>query len=246
MPKTIILIPSRLAATRLPNKPLLKINNKSIISLVFEKAKSARLGKVYVATGDQKIFDNVKENGGNCILTKLEHKTGTDRIFEALKKLNQNDIDYVINLQGDEPMINVQDLINLNNHAIYNKSNMATLACKIENDDIFKKNSIVKVITHEKISKTKSSKAKQFLRVVDKSNKNFIYHHMGVYIYKVSTLQKFVTLNQTEEEKSKNLEQISAMENDIEIDVIYAMSSPIVLDTKEDYIEIKKLMEYKL
>ena len=139
MPKTIILIPSRLAASRLPNKPLLKINNKSIINLVFQKAKSTGIGDAHVATGDKEIFDNVTQNGGKCILTKMDHKTGTDRIFEALTKLDLKDIEYVINLQGDEPMINIEDIRNLNKNAIHYKSQLATLGCKINDNDLLKK-----------------------------------------------------------------------------------------------------------
>ena len=113
MQKTLILIPSRLSASRLPNKPLLKINGKSIISQVVEKAKRTRLGKVYVATEDKEILKEVKKNGGNAIITNNNHKTGTDRIFECLTKLKNNKIDYVINLQGDEPNIDINDLKNL-------------------------------------------------------------------------------------------------------------------------------------
>ena len=104
MTKTIILIPSRLGAQRLPNKPLLKINNKSLINHVYEKGKSTGIGDVYVATGDKEIFQEVINNKGKCILTKKDHKTGTDSIFEAYEQLDQNDIDYIINLQGDEPI----------------------------------------------------------------------------------------------------------------------------------------------
>ena len=118
MTKTIILIPSRLAATRLPNKPLLKINGTSIINHVYEKAKSSNIGDVFVATGDKKIYEEVTKNGGQCVLTENEHQTGTDRIFEAYQKLENKDVDYVINLQGDEPMIDIEDIKNLNNHAI--------------------------------------------------------------------------------------------------------------------------------
>ena len=101
--KTLIIIPSRLAATRLPGKPLLKINGISIISHVFKKAESANIGEVIVATEDQEIIDDVKKNGGNAILTNKNHKTGTDRIYEALNKLDRNDINFVMNIQGDEP-----------------------------------------------------------------------------------------------------------------------------------------------
>ncbi len=245
MSKTIILIPSRLAASRLPNKPLLKINNNSIINLVFQKAVSAAIGDVYVATGDKEIFNNVTQNGGKCILTNQAHKTGTDRIFEAITKLNLTDIEYVINLQGDEPMINIEDIKNLKKCAIESKSQLATLACKINNKEIFKKKNIVKVITENEISNKKNSRAKQFLRQVSERQNYFIYHHVGIYIYSISTLKKFVNLKPTKNEISKNLEQLRALENNIIIDVIYANSSPIGVDTEEDYLEIKKLMEYK-
>ena len=132
MTKTIILIPSRLDATRLPNKPLLKINNKSLINHVYDKGKSANIGEVYVATGDEEISNEVVNNNGKSIFTKKNHLSGTDRIYDAYKKLNRNDIDYIINLQGDEPIIDTKDIINLNNAAIRYNSEIATLACKLE------------------------------------------------------------------------------------------------------------------
>ena len=92
MPKTIILIPSRLKATRLPNKPLLKINNLPIICHVVNKAKESNIGEVYVCTGDEEIYESVKNNGGNCILTNKEHHTGTDRIYEGFQKLNLSNV----------------------------------------------------------------------------------------------------------------------------------------------------------
>ena len=125
--KTLILIPSRLAATRLPGKPLLKINGLSIISHVFKKAEEANIGEVVVATEDQEIVDDVKKNNGQAILTNKNHKTGTDRIFEAFKKLNKTDIDLVLNLQGDEPLMKVEDIKNLNTQMINNKSKLGTL-----------------------------------------------------------------------------------------------------------------------
>jgi len=243
--KTIILIPSRLAATRLPNKPLLKINNLSIINHVYQKARSAKIGDVYVATGDKEIFKEVVENGGNCVLTEMDHQTGTDRICEAYKKLNLNNIDYIVNLQGDEPMIDIEDIKNLNNKAINEKSEIATLASKIKDEAIFNKSNIVKVNTEKELFKHNISKAKYFLREILFQNHYNIYHHIGIYAYKVSVLEKFVNLKQTKNEKLHKLEQLRAIDNNISIDVILANSSPIGVDTYEDYLEIKKLMEYK-
>ena len=125
--KTLIIIPSRLSATRLPGKPLLKINGLSMISHVFKKAEEANIGDVVVATEDQEIMDDVKNNGGQAILTGKQHKSGTDRIYEALQKLKKN-IDLIMNLQGDEPLMNVEDIRNLNNQMIKNQSELGTLA----------------------------------------------------------------------------------------------------------------------
>ena len=244
MNKTIILIPSRLGASRLPNKPLLKINNKSLIIHVYEKGKSANIGEVYVATGDQEIFQEVVKNNGKSILTKKKHLTGTDRIYEAYEQLNLNEIDYIINLQGDEPLIDKNDIINLNELAVKNNSEIATLACKLETKNI-KNQNIVKVVCNENIENNKISVAQKFLRSVSSENTEHIYHHIGVYIYKTSILKKFVGLKQTSSERNLKLEQLRALDNNIKIDVIFANSSSIGVDTNEDYIEIKKLMEYK-
>ncbi len=103
--KTLNIIPSRLGATRLPGKPLLKINNKSIISQVFKRAQEADIGDVVVATENTEIVEEVTMNGGRAILTSKEHKTGTDRIYEAFKKMKFNDVDFIMKLQGDEPAI---------------------------------------------------------------------------------------------------------------------------------------------
>jgi len=245
MSKTIILIPSRLAATRLPNKPLLKINDISIINHVYLKAISSKIGDVFVATGDKEIFEEVRKIDGKCVLTEKEHQTGTDRIFEAYQKLGIKDVDYIINLQGDEPMIDIEDIKNLNNNTIKNKSEIATLACKIKDKKIFNKSNVVKVITDEKISMEKMSRANIFSRVVSSNDNSNIYHHIGIYIYKVSILEKFVNLKQTKNEIDQRLEQLRAFDNNIEINVILANSSPIGVDTEEDFLELKKIMNYK-
>ena len=225
MVKSIILIPSRLAATRLPDKPLLKINNKSIIVHVYEKATECGIGDVFVTSCDEEIISEVQKNGGKSILTSKHHNTGTDRIAEALDKLKlENEVDYIINLQGDEPLIDISDIKNLSNNAINNNSDLATLACKIDTSkqDKYSNSNIVKVVTQEDLLKKSISKAVKFERIIDAKKNNYIYQHIGIYIYKKSILKKFVKLNQTENEKIKKLEQLRALENDINIDVIYA------------------------
>ena len=244
MTKTIILIPSRLSASRLPNKPLLKINNKSLINHVYEKGKSTNIGDVYVATGDKEIFEEVVKNNGKGIITKKNHLSGTDRIHEAYEQLNRKDIDYIINLQGDEPLIDTNDIINLNNLAIKQNFEIATLACKLDSINL-KNENVVKVVCNENIEKNKFSSAQKFFRSIRNEKIENIYHHIGIYIYKVSSLKTFVGLKQSSNEISLKLEQLRALDNNIKIDVVFANFKPIGVDTNEDYLEIKKLMEYK-
>ena len=244
MSNTVILIPSRLAATRLPNKPLLKINNISIINHVYKIAKSSLIGESYVATGDKEIFEEVTKLGGKCILTKKDHKTGTDRIFEAYQELRDDNIEYVINLQGDEPMLDIEDVTNLLKKTIKKQSKISTLACQIEDEKFFLNTNVVKVITKEELLQNNLSTATSFTREIKNTQKN-IYHHIGIYIYNVAYLKKFVHLNQTKNEKSQKLEQLRLIDNKIDIDVCLAKTKPIGVDTHEDYMELKKIMEYK-
>ena len=234
-----------MAATRLPGKPLLKINDLSIISHVFKKAEEANIGEVVVATDNQDIVQDVQNNGGNVILTNKDHKTGTDRIFEAYKKLNIKNIDYILNLQGDEPDINKNDIINLNNLMINQDAELGTLAAKIQDKNVLKNMNVVKVITEKSLSKKNFPSALNFTRGnLFEGNQN-IYHHIGIYSYKVNILEKFISLAQTKNEKENRLEQLRALDNGIKINVALAESSTIGVDTVEDYLAIKKIMEYK-
>ncbi len=214
--KTLIIIPSRLSATRLPGKPLLKINDISIISHVFNKAKEANIGEVIVAAEDQEIVNDVKNNGGNAILTSNKHKTGTDRIYEAYQKLNLDNIDFIMNLQGDEPAINIEDIVNLNQMMIDHRAKIGTLAAKVEDKLDLTNENIVKVITEN-----------------------------GIYCYSSEILKNFVELPQSKNEIENKLEQLRALDNNIKINVALASKAPIGVDTEEDYLALKKIMEYK-
>ena len=235
-----------MAATRLPGKPLLKINNISIISHVFKRAEEANIGEVVVATDDQEILKDVKKNGGKAILTSKDHKTGTDRIYEAYTKLNIKDVDFILNLQGDEPDIDKNDIINLNNFMINQNTELGTLAAKIEDNRMLNNRNVVKVITDKKLEKNNFPKALNFTRENLLKDYQNIYHHIGIYSYKVSVLEKFISMDQTNNEKINKLEQLRALDNKLKINVALAKSSPIGVDTIEDYLAIKKIMEYKI
>ena len=242
--KTLVIIPSRLSASRLPGKPLLKINGLSIISHVYKKAQDADIGDVVVAAEDEEIVKDVIKNGGEAILTSNNHKTGTDRIYEALVKLGRSDVELVMNLQGDEPLMNIEDIQKLNNHMIQTKRDLGTLAAKINNKKVFENHDIVKVITEESLDDTKFPRAINFMRKLDKEN-NQAYHHLGIYCYKVEILKRFISFKQSQNEIKNKLEQLRALDNNININVALAKSSPIGVDTKEDFMAIKKIMEYK-
>ena len=242
--KTLVIIPSRLSATRLPGKPLLKINGLSIISHVFKKAEEANIGEVIVATGDQEIIDDVKKNGGQAILTNNQHQTGTDRIYEAIEKIDNSNIDLVMNLQGDEPLMNIDDIKNLNNQMIKNNAELGTLASNISEKEFYQNQNIVKVITNESLNNSNFPEAIDFMRKISDSRKN-VYHHLGIYCYQKETLKNFISFNQSSNEVKHKLEQLRALDNNVKINVALAKSSPIGVDTEEDLMAIKKIMEYK-
>ena len=242
--KTLVIIPSRLSASRLPGKPLLKINGISIISHVYKKAQEADIGDVFVAAEDQEIVEDVRKNGGEAILTSNNHKTGTDRIYEALLKLGKTDIELVMNLQGDEPLMNIEDIQNLNSNMINTKRDIGTLAAKINDKKVFENQDIVKVITEESLDVTKFPLALNFMRKLDIGN-NQAYHHLGIYCYNVEVLKRFISYKQSQNEIKNKLEQLRALDNNININVALAKSSPIGVDTEEDFMAIKKIMEYK-
>ena len=145
-----------------------------------------------------------------------------------------------MNLQGDEPAIDIEDIVILNKKMIKNRSDMGTLACKIKNFKDLENKNIVKVITKKNIDKDQFCEAKTFLRI--SKNVENIYHHIGIYCYSTKTLDRFVNLKQSKNEIDNKLEQLRALDNNIIINVALAKSSPIGIDTEEDYLAIKKIM----
>ena len=232
-----------MTASRLKGKPLLEINNLPIICHVLNKANETGL-ESFVATEDEEIVAAVEKNGGKAILTG-KHKTGSDRIFEAFLKLKKNNIDFILNLQGDEPMIDPKDVLNLNKLMVKNNTDIGTLASEINEKAILNNDNIVKVVTEKKLDYTNFSRAINFSRKITSKEKSNIYHHIGIYCYKVSALQKFVNLSQSADEIKNNLEQLRALNNNIDVNVSLVKSSPIGVDTMEDYLALKKIMEYK-
>jgi len=242
MNKTVIIIPSRLNAQRLPNKPLKLINNKPMITHVYDAALRSQTGQVYVASPDQEIIDLIIKQGGNAIKTSENHETGTDRIFEVFKKELKEQPSVIINLQGDMPNIKPSVIKKLIEYMKKSKCDIGTLASALESKNDQSDSNIVKVVTSVNIKKTGFAQANDFFRFSEKMHK-YIYHHIGIYAFTSEALNKFIKLKRSRLEIKRNLEQLRALENNMKIDVGYVNNSPLSVDTKRDYLKVKRLME---
>jgi len=243
MSNTVLIIPSRLKAKRLPNKPLKLINKKEMILHVYNSAKKIGLGDVLVATPDKGIFDLIKKNGGEAFMSMQKHETGTDRVFEAFKEHYKEKPNIIINLQGDMPFIDVSAVIKLGKYLQKGFCEIATLASKIKNSNENENENVVKVITKEKIENTEISEATDFRRTKVNQSNEFAYHHIGVYAFTKKALTNYVNLKRSKLELERKLEQMRALENKIKIHVVYTTSSPLSVDTEADLEEIKNIME---
>ena len=240
MKNTAIIIPSRLGAERFPNKPLEKINNLPMIVHVIKRAQESQVGEVFVATPDDKIFDIVKENGGQPIMTKHDHLSGTDRIYEAYSNNLGDNIDLIINLQGDMPNIKSSSISKLEKLMREKKCEIGTLASVLRNKDEINDPNIVKVQVDEDLNYNSFIYAKDFFRIKKDLRNEKIYHHIGIYAFTNVALTKYVKLSRSKLEIERKLEQMRAVENNIKIMVGLSDSSPLSVDTKED---LKKVIE---
>jgi len=240
MKNTAIIIPSRLGAERFPNKPLEKINNLPMIVHVIKRAQESQVGEVFVATPDDKIFDIVKENGGQPIMTKHDHLSGTDRIYEAYSNNLGDNIDLIINLQGDMPNIKSSSISKLEKLMREKKCEIGTLASVLRRKDEINDPNVVKVQVDEDLKNNSFIYAKDFFRIKKDLRNEKIYHHIGIYAFTNVALTKYVKLSRSKLEIERKLEQMRAVENNIKIMVGLSNSSPLSVDTKED---LKKVIE---
>ncbi len=242
MDKTAIIIPSRLDAVRLPNKPLELIKNKEMILHVYEAAQKTNTGDVYVATPDQKIIDVVTKNGGKAILTEANHQTGTDRIYEVFKNHLKSEPDLIINLQGDMPNIDPKAITNLVSYMNEGKCDIGTLASTFSSESELADENNVKVATKNKLKINQFDQAIDFFRQDTKEYENY-FHHVGIYAFTNKALVRYVSLKRSKLELERKLEQLRALENSMSIHVGYINSSPLSVDTKSDLMEVRKIME---
>ena len=244
MKNTAIIIPTRLGAKRFPNKPLAKINGVPMIIHVLNRAKESKVGEVLVATPDDEIFQVIKENGGNAILTKPDHPSGSDRVYEAyIKELKNNNVDLIFNLQGDLPNLKSNSITKLEKLMRENNFDIGTLASNIKNHEELTNPNIVKVQLDQDLKSDVFLDAKDFFRVKKDLKNEKIYHHIGIYAFTNVALTKYVKLSRSRLEIERNLEQMRAIENNIIIKVGFCDKSPLGVDTKEDFKKVSKEMK---
>ena len=242
MKNTAIIIPTRLGAKRFPNKPLAKINNVPMIIHVLNRAKESRVGEVFVATPDDKILQIVRENGGKAFLTKENHQSGSDRIYEVYVKELKNKADLVINLQGDMPNIKPDSISKLEKLMRSNECDIGTLASSIVDENEIADINVVKVEMDEILKGDDFLIAKDFFRIKKDLKNEKIYHHIGIYAFTNVALTKYVRLSRSKLERERNLEQMRAMENNLIVKVGLSDSTPLGVDKKADLDKISKEM----
>ena len=243
MKNTAIIIPTRLGAKRFPNKPLEKINGISMIIHVLNRAKESKVGDVFVATPDDEIFNIVKKNGGQAVLTDKKHQSGSDRIYEVYLKQLKEKVDLIINLQGDMPNIKPNSIIKLEKLMKQHSCDVGTLASPIKDKDEIENSNIVKVVVGKTLKKDDFLDARDFFRIKKDLNNEKIYHHIGIYAFTNVALSKYVKLARSKLEIERNLEQMRAMENNMTIKVGLSDSTPLGVDTEADLKKVTKEMK---
>ena len=228
----VICIPARYSSTRFPGKVLAELGGKPIIRWVYEKAILSTAEKVIIATDDSRVKNTVEEFGGDCVLTSPNHPSGTDRVWEAIKNLNCR---VVINIQGDEPLIEVSTIDKLIElFEDNNEVQMGTVLARADREKIGKNPNVVKAVVAKDGAALYFSRSEiPFIR--DAGESFPIFKHLGIYGYKKETLCKIISLPQSELERCENLEQLRALDNGIKIHtVILEKDFGIGIDTKED------------
>src|SRR5262245_43013838 len=240
MSKAIVLIPARLASTRLPGKPLADLHGMPMIVHVLRRAEAAKIGDVVVATDSEPVAAAVEKANGRAIMTRGDHVSGSDRIYEALEALDpEHDVDTVVNVQGDLPTIDPGDIRAALKPLADAKVDIATLAAIITDPGELTNSNVVKV--------SGPQVAAGRLQATEFTRKNATgpgphYHHIGLYAYRRMALQRFVELPPSSNEQREKLEQLRALDAGMRIDVMVVKGVPLGVDTPEDLEKARRLL----
>lgn len=241
MQDVLIVVPARVSSTRLPEKVLKKIGEKSLIVRVYEQALKTGIGKVVVACDDDRIKAEIEQVGGTAILTDSNLPSGTDRVYEAWKKFDsQKKYQYIINVQGDLPFLDPDFIREVALMLQNDRYDISTLASLI-NDDSYLLSSTVKPVIS--FTAKNEGRALYFSRATVPYNGPY-YHHIGIYGFKTNSLEKFVKLPQSLLEKTEKLEQLRALENGMTVGIkVTDKNPPISIDTPEDLERARRFAE---
>ncbi len=243
MPQTLVVIPARMSATRLPGKPLADIAGTPMIVHVWRRAMEAGVGRVVVATDTQEIAAAIQAAGGEAVLTNPDHPSGSDRVYEAVNTVDpEGDIEVVVNLQGDLPTLDpklVTDV--LNPLAERHPPDIVTLAAEITDPAEREAPNVVKVVGSP-IPKTNRLRALYFTRAPAPFGEGPLYHHIGIYAYRRNALDRFVALPPSHLEKREKLEQLRALEDGMRIEVVVVDTVPLGVDTPADLERARQML----
>ena len=239
--RTLVLIPARMAATRLPGKPLLDIGGLPMVVHVLRRAEAAGIGRVAVATDSPDIAAAVTAHGGEAIMTRADHPSGSDRVFEALGRLDpEGSIDTIVNLQGDFPTIRPGTICDVLKPLADPSVDIATLAAEIHSDEEATNPNVVKAIGSPIDSRR--LRALYFTRATAPYGEGPRYHHVGLYAYRREALQRFVELPPSPLERQERLEQLRALEGGMRIDIMIVDDVPRGVDTAADLETARRLL----
>jgi len=230
---TLILIPARMASTRLPDKPMADVDGKPMICQVYQRAVEANFGTPWVATDSEVVKNTIISEGGLAVLTASHHQSGSDRIWEAVKEIDPaGESEFIINLQGDLPTIEGKLIAQCLQPLLTGPADIATLGVKITDEDEKTNPNVVKIVASG--TPPAPMRAIYFTRATAPWGPGPLYHHIGIYAYRRAALEKFVGLKPSPLEAREKLEQLRAIEAGMRIDVSIVDSLPIGVDTIED------------
>ncbi|MBE1237318.1 3-deoxy-manno-octulosonate cytidylyltransferase [Phaeovibrio sulfidiphilus] len=244
-PSPVVIIPARLKATRLPNKPLALIAGEPMIVQVWRRAMEANVGPVFVAAGDQEIVTAIEKAGGNAVLTDPDLPSGSDRVWQALGKIDpgHSRFDVVMNVQGDVPTLDPA-ILSRTYQGLLDAPHMdiSTPVCAITDPSEETNPNVVKAAVGFRPGET-SAPALYFSRTPVPSGEGPHYHHIGVYVWKREALESFVRWPTSVLERRENLEQLRAMEHGLRIQAVLVNTAPLGVDTADDLARARQMME---
>ncbi|GAA4531568.1 3-deoxy-manno-octulosonate cytidylyltransferase [Chelativorans composti] len=242
----LILIPARIDSTRLPGKPLADIAGKPMIAQVAARALESKVGRVIVATDSEKVAEAARAEGVEAIVTKGNHQSGSDRIFEALQTADpEGKAEIIINLQGDLPTIPPEDVRAVLRPLEKPDVDIATLGVEITEEEEKTNPNVVKIVGVPVTDSGERLRALYFTRATAPWGDGPLYHHVGIYAYRRAALEKFVSLPAGTLEKRERLEQLRALEAGMRIDAEIVQSVPLGVDTPEDLEKARQMLAKK-